>query len=76
MSCLQKRLDGRSYSWIHQLIDKPPETFTPAELYLLFQQKGLLEIYAKGKGFVKALTTGRFPFEEVEKFVNGEAVNR
>ncbi len=48
------------------------ETFTPAELYLLFQQKGLLEIYAKGKGFVKALTTGRFPFEEVEKFVNGE----
>jgi hypothetical protein len=48
------------------------KTFTPAELYLLFQQKGLLEIYAKGKGFVKALTTGRFPFEEVEKFVNGE----
>jgi len=47
-------------------------TFTPAELYLLFQQQGLLEIYAKGKGFVKALTTGRFPFEEVEKFVNGE----
>ncbi|MGA9381727.1 MAG: zinc-ribbon domain-containing protein [Phormidium sp.] len=48
------------------------ETFTPAELYVIFQQKGLLEIYAKGKGFVKALSTGRFPLEEVEKFVNGE----
>ncbi len=48
------------------------ETFTPAELYILFQQKGLFNIYAKGKSFVKALATGRFPREEVEKFVNGE----
>ncbi|MFB2839652.1 zinc-ribbon domain-containing protein [Floridanema evergladense] len=47
-------------------------TFTPAELYLLFQQSGLLQSKAKGKGFVKALATGRFPIEEIEKFVNGE----
>jgi len=47
-------------------------TFTPAELYLLFQQSGLLQSTGKGKGFVKALATGRFPIEEIEKFVNGE----
>jgi len=48
-------------------------TFTPAELYLLFQQSGLLQTTGKGKSFVKALTTGRFPTEEIEKFVNGES---
>ncbi|MBE9224205.1 methyltransferase domain-containing protein [Phormidium sp. LEGE 05292] len=47
-------------------------TFTPAELYLLFQQSGLLQTQGKGKGFVKALVTGRFPIEELEKFVKGE----
>jgi hypothetical protein len=46
--------------------------FTPAELYLLFQQNGLLQTKGKGKTFVKALATGRFPKEEIEKFVNGE----
>jgi len=48
------------------------ESFTPAELYLLFQQNGLLDATGKGRGFVKALTTGRFPVEELEKFVSGE----
>jgi hypothetical protein len=48
------------------------QTFTPAELYLLFQQNGLLKSSGKGRAFVKALTTGRFPGEEVEKFVKGE----
>jgi hypothetical protein len=47
-------------------------SFTPAELYLLFQQNGLLQTMGKSKPFVKALTTGRFPTEEIEKFVNGE----
>ena len=47
------------------------QTFTPAELYLLFQQSGLFTIYGKGKSFIKALATGRFPAEEIEKFVNG-----
>jgi hypothetical protein len=48
------------------------ETFTSAELYLLLQQSGLILSKGKGKGFVKALATGRFPKEEVEKFVNGK----
>jgi superfamily II DNA or RNA helicase len=47
-------------------------SFTPAELYLIFQHNRLLQTVGKGKAFVKALTTGRFPKEEVEKFVNGE----
>jgi hypothetical protein len=38
---------------------------------MLFQHNGLLRMYGKGKGFVKALATGRFPQEEVENFVNG-----
>ncbi|MFA6066046.1 MAG: zinc-ribbon domain-containing protein [Candidatus Babeliaceae bacterium] len=50
------------------------ETFTEAELYVLFQQNGLLEIGSsnKGRSFVQALKTGRFPKEELEKFVNHE----
>jgi superfamily II DNA or RNA helicase len=48
------------------------QTFTPAELYLLFQQNGLLRIQNRNTSFVKALVTGRFPKEEIEKFVNGE----
>jgi superfamily II DNA or RNA helicase len=40
---------------------------------MLFQHNGVLRSYGKGKSFVKALATGRFPQEEVEKFVNGEA---
>ncbi|OKH40360.1 hypothetical protein NIES2119_01675 [[Phormidium ambiguum] IAM M-71] len=49
------------------------EIFTSAELYILFQQSGILQTKAKGRGFVKALATGRFPIEEIEKFVNGES---
>jgi len=46
--------------------------FTAAELYVLFQQNGLLASTGKGQGFVKAVATGRFPKEEIEKFVHGE----
>jgi hypothetical protein len=48
------------------------QTFTPAELYMIFQHNRLLSTYGKGKSFVKALATGRFPKEEIEKFVDGE----
>ncbi|WP_161602188.1 zinc-ribbon domain-containing protein [Tautonia marina] len=48
------------------------DALTPAELYLLFQQQGLLGINGKGKAFAKALATGRFPSEELGKFVRGE----
>ncbi|MEG4107962.1 zinc-ribbon domain-containing protein [Microcoleus sp. S13_C5] len=49
------------------------ETFTAAELYLLFQQSGMLQSTGKGKSFVKALATGRFPKEEIKNFINGES---
>jgi superfamily II DNA or RNA helicase len=45
---------------------------TPAELYLLFQQNGIIDVRGKSKSFVKALTTGRFPIDEIEKFIEGE----
>ena len=48
------------------------QTFTPAELYLLFQQNGLLATTGKGKAFVRALATGRFPIDEVDRFIEGE----
>ena len=47
-------------------------TFTATELYVLFQQNGLLSGDRKGKAFVEALATGRFPFEEIEKFCKGQ----
>jgi hypothetical protein len=47
-------------------------TFTAAELYVLFQQNGLLSGDRKSKAFLDALTTGRFPFDEIEKFCKGE----
>ena len=49
------------------------EALTPAELYVIFQQSGLLQTGGKAKGFVKALTTGRFPKIELEKFVESRA---
>jgi hypothetical protein len=45
---------------------------TPAELYVLFQQNGLYSMEGKGKTFMKALGTGRFPVEELDKFLAGE----
>lgn len=48
------------------------KTFTAAELYLLLQQSGLLQTQGKSKSFVKALATGRFPKEEIEKFANAQ----
>jgi superfamily II DNA or RNA helicase len=47
-------------------------TFTPAELYLLFQQNGILNVEGKGTSFVKALVTGRFPIEEIELFADSK----
>ena len=48
------------------------ETLTSAELYALFQQNGTQKPQGRGKGFLKALATGRFPCEELNKFVNNE----
>ena len=46
------------------------KSFTAAELYVLLQQNGLTESDGKSKSFIQALKTGRFPTEELEKFVN------
>ena len=45
---------------------------SPAELYLIFQQQGILDSYGKARNFANALTTGRIPTEEIEKFINEE----
>lgn len=48
------------------------DSFTPAELYVIFQQSGLLNRGGRAKGFVKSLATGRFPTKELDKFIAGE----
>ncbi|HEU5376627.1 MAG TPA: zinc-ribbon domain-containing protein [Ktedonobacteraceae bacterium] len=47
-------------------------TLNPAELYLLFQQNGLTNTQGRSKNLIKALTTGKFPPEELKKFVRSE----
>jgi superfamily II DNA or RNA helicase len=42
----------------------------PSELFALAMQAGVLK--NKGKPFVMALSNGRFPVEELEKFANGQ----
>ncbi len=49
------------------------DALTPAELFLIFQQSGLLSnATRKTATFVKALATGRFPREELEQWVAGD----
>ena len=45
------------------------DTFTPAELYTLFIQNGLYSTHGKSRGFIKSLSTGRFPLNEIKKFI-------
>ena len=46
------------------------DKLNPSELFALAMQAGVLK--DKGKPFVMALTNGRFPVEELEKFANGQ----
>jgi hypothetical protein len=46
---------------------------TSAELYLIFQQSGLIDSAAKGRVLVDALMSGQFPKEEIATFVAGDA---
>lgn len=46
------------------------EHLNPSELFALAMQAGVLK--DKGKPFVMALTNGRFPIEELEKFAAGQ----
>jgi hypothetical protein len=47
-------------------------SMTPAELYVLFQQNGLLTSQHAGRRFAKAVVTGTVPPAEIEKFAKGE----
>jgi hypothetical protein len=49
---------------------RAPHKLDPSELFALAMQAGVLK--DKGKPFVMALTNGRFPVEELEKFANGQ----
>jgi superfamily II DNA or RNA helicase len=46
------------------------DKLNPSELFALAMQAGVLK--DKGKPFVMALSNGRFPVEELEKFANGQ----
>ncbi len=46
------------------------DKLNPSELFALAMQAGVLK--DKGKPFVMALTNGRFPLSELEKFANGQ----
>lgn len=45
------------------------DSMTAAELYMLFIQNGLYTTDGKSRGFIKALATGRFPIDQLKKFV-------
>lgn len=47
------------------------DVFTPSEMFALAMQAGALR-GRSSQAFVKALTTGRFPVTELEKFAEGE----
>ena len=49
------------------------DNLSPDNLYVIFKQSGLLNTHGKGKTFLKALNTGKFPQEELEKFIANEA---
>ncbi len=51
---------------------KHMNAFTSAELFVLFQQSGLLDVQGRSRSFIRALTTGRFPVAELETFAKGE----
>lgn len=46
--------------------------FTPAELYVIFQQSGLLDHDGRAKNFVRALVSGRLPPDELDDFLDGD----
>jgi superfamily II DNA or RNA helicase len=48
------------------------QSFTAAELYLLFQQNGSLQSVGKAKPLIDAIATGRFPQQELAAFLRGE----
>ncbi|MEZ4447555.1 MAG: zinc-ribbon domain-containing protein [Polyangiaceae bacterium] len=57
-------------SFVRSLIEHI-DVLTPSEMFALAMQAGALR-GASSRAFVKALTTGRFPVEELEKFADNK----
>ena len=84
LSAVKRTANGQGCPWcstrwtvekIRQFVKSLREhldTLTPAELYVIFQQSGLLQTGGAARGFVKALATGRFPRKELDKFLERE----
>ena len=66
------RVDGKQHPLLRLLTWQPHVNIHSCRTLSLFQQSGLLEGTGKGRGFVKALVTGRFPTAEIDRFVAGE----
>jgi hypothetical protein len=47
-------------------------SLTPSELWVIFQQSGVLDSTGKGRAFIKALATGRFPQQEIDRFLDSK----
>ncbi|MCY3410145.1 MAG: methyltransferase domain-containing protein [Candidatus Heimdallarchaeota archaeon] len=48
------------------------DKLTPSELYIILLQNGIYNSEGKSKLFIKALSTGKLPIEELQKFVKDE----
>jgi superfamily II DNA or RNA helicase len=48
------------------------DAFTPAELYLIFQQSGILKTEGKSKDFIRDVNRGKISQTDLENFVRGD----
>jgi hypothetical protein len=46
---------------------------SPAELFAVFESSDLAASRSNGRAFVRALATGRFPVDELDKFIAQQA---
>ena len=72
LSSVRTGLDRARHSRLCRWAEATSPNVHPAELYVLFQQNGLLGGDRDSQAFLDALATGRFPFGEIEKFCRGE----
>lgn len=47
-------------------------SLTPAEKFLIFQQTGMPDRRTSTSNFIKNFATGKFPIEEIDKFISGK----
>lgn len=48
------------------------KNLSPAEKFLIFQQTGMPAYRSSTRNFIKNFATGKFPVEEIEKFINNQ----